>query len=169
MFLRVDKLQIELPAPLAQDPNAAAALQELLGGKYGEMSTLGNYMFQSFNFRSKEKLKPFYSLVAAITAEELGHVELVSNGVAMLNNGPDEGEDEEDGGDITGAPYEAMKDIRLASAFLSNGGGATPVNGNGASWNNDFITSTGNVVCDLLHNFHLECGARLHKLRVYET
>jgi len=89
MFLRVDKLQVELPAPLRQDPNAAAALQELLGGKYGEMSTLGNYMFQSFNFRSKHKLRPFYNLVAAITAEELGHVELVSNGVAMLNNGPD--------------------------------------------------------------------------------
>jgi Mn-containing catalase len=44
-----------------------------------------------------------------------------------------------------------------------------PVNSNGASWNNDFITTTGNVVVDLLHNFHLECGARLHKLRVYET
>ena len=29
--------------------------------------------------------------------------------------------------------------------------------------------STGNVVVDLLHNFHLECGARIHKLRVYET
>ena len=54
------------------------------------MSTLGNYMFQSFNFRSKEKLRPFYGLVASITAEELGHVELVSNGVAMLNNGPDQ-------------------------------------------------------------------------------
>ena len=25
------------------------------------------------------------------------------------------------------------------------------------------------MVTDLLHNFHLECGARLHKLRVYET
>jgi Mn-containing catalase len=37
----------------------------------------------------------------------------------------------------------------------------------GNSWNNDFITTTGNVVFDLLHNFHLECGARLHKLRVY--
>lgn len=35
------------------------------GGKYGEMSTLGNYLFQSFNFRSKNKLRPFYSLVAA--------------------------------------------------------------------------------------------------------
>ena len=29
--------------------------------------------------------------------------------------------------------------------------------------------STGNVVLDLLHNFFLECGARMHKLRVYET
>ena len=31
----------------------------------------------------------FDSLVASITVEELGHVELVNNGVAMLNNGPD--------------------------------------------------------------------------------
>lgn len=169
MFLRVDKLQVELPAPLRADPNAGAALQELLGGKYGEMSTLGNYLFQSFNFRSKSKLRPFYSLVAAITAEELGHVELVSNGVAMLNNGPDTDLDEMDGGDISGAPFEAMKDIRLAASFYSGGGGSAPVNSNGFSWNNDFVTSTGNVIFDLLHNFHLECGARLHKLRVYET
>jgi Mn-containing catalase len=128
MFLRVDKLQVDLPAPKRQDPNAAAALQELLGGKYGEMSTLGNYMFQSFNFRSKSKLRPFYSLVAAITAEELGHVELVSNGVAMLNNGPDDANDDEDGGaDISDAPFEDMKDIRLAAAFLSGGGGFASV------------------------------------------
>lgn len=31
------------------------------------------------------------------------------------------------------------------------------------------VTTTGNVVVDMLHNFHLECGARLHKLRVYES
>jgi Mn-containing catalase len=169
MFLRVDKLQIELPAPAKADPNAGAALQELLGGKYGEMSTLGNYLFQSFNFRSKSKLRPFYELVASITAEELGHVELVSNGVAMLNNGPDGEGDASDGGDISGAPFEAMKDIRLAAAFFSNAGGALPVNSNGASWNADMVTTTGNVIFDLLHNFHLECGARLHKLRVYES
>jgi Mn-containing catalase len=169
MFMRVDKLQAELPAPKRKDPNAAAALQELLGGKYGEMSTLGNYMFQSFNFRSKSKLRPFYSLVASITAEEIGHVELVSNGVAMIANGPDNDGDEADGGDISDAPFTDMKDIRLAAAFLSHGGGATPVNSNGAPWNNDFVTTTGDVVTDLLHIFHLECGARLHKLRVYET
>jgi len=169
MFLRIDKLQAELPAPKKQDPNAAAALQELLGGKYGEMSTLGNYMFQSFNFRSKEKLRPFYSLVASITAEELGHIELVANGVSMLNAGPDVPANEKGGGDISDAPFSGMQDVRLAASFLSNGGGSMPMNSNGASWNMDFVTTTGNVVIDLLHNFHLECGARIHKLRVYET
>jgi hypothetical protein len=62
-----------------------------------------------------------------------------------------------------------MQDIRLASQFFSAGGGALPMNSGGHSWNLDHITTTGNVVFDLLHNFHLECGARLHKLRVYET
>ena len=133
MFLRVDKLQIELPPPRRQNPNAGAALQELLGGKYGEMSTLGNYLFQSFNFRSKEKLRPFYGLVASITAEELGHVELVRNGVAMLNNGQDADVSGVDGGEIGATPYEIMKDIRLAAGFFSHAGGATPVNGNGVS------------------------------------
>ena len=169
MFMRVDKLQAELPAPKKADPNAAAALQELLGGKYGEMSTLNNYMFQSFNFRSKEKLKPFYNIVASITAEELGHIELVANGISMLANGPDKPTNEKGGADISAAPFADMQDIRSAASFLSNGGGAMPMNSNGASWNMDFVTTTGNVVVDLLHNFHLECGARLHKLRVYET
>ena len=169
MFMRIDRLQANLPAPKRADPNAAAALQELLGGKYGEMSTLGNYMFQSFNFRSKAKLRPFYSLVAAITAEELGHVELVSNGVAMLANGPDSDGDEAGGADISGAPFEDMKDIRSFASFASHGGGSVPVNSNAMSWNADMVTTTGNVIVDLLHNFHLECGARLHKLRVYET
>ena len=166
MFMRIDKLLTELPEPKKPDPNAAAALQELLGGKYGEMSTLGNYMFQSFNFRNKTALRPFYSLVSSIFAEELGHVELVSNGIAMLNNGP--GNPKSDA-DITKAPFNAMQDTALPGAFLSNGGGATPVNSNGISWNTDMVTTTGNLMIDLLHNFHLECGARIHKLRVYET
>jgi Mn-containing catalase len=31
------------------------------------------------------------------------------------------------------------------------------------------VTKTGRVIFDLLHNFNLECGARLHKMQVYET
>ncbi len=129
MFMRVDKLLIDLPMPKKQDANAGAALQELLGGKYGEMSTLNNYMYQSFNFRSKSKLRSIYNIVASITAEELGHVELVANGVALLNNGPDS--DETGGADIGDAPFDPMRDIRLAGSFFSNGGGAMPVDSNG--------------------------------------
>ena len=167
MFLRVDKLLTELPKPKKQNPNAAAALQELLGGKYGEMSTLNNYMFQSFNFRSKAQLRSIYNVVASITAEEIGHVELVTNGVALLNSGPDK--DAKGGQDISDAPFADMSDARLASAFLSNGGGGSPVNSEGVPWNGSFVTNTGNVIMDMLFNFHLECGARVHKLRVYET
>lgn len=87
MIKRINKLQIELPMPKSPDPNGAAAVQELLGGKFGEMSTLNNYMFQSFNFRNKKKLKPFYDLVASITAEEFGHVELVTNTINLMLKG----------------------------------------------------------------------------------
>jgi Mn-containing catalase len=56
VILRVDRLQIELPAPSDPDPAAAAAVQELLGGRFGEMSTLMNYTYQSFNlsFRTSQ-------------------------------------------------------------------------------------------------------------------
>lgn len=167
MFMRVDKLLTELPTPKKQDPNAGAALQELLGGKYGEMSTLNNYMFQSFSFRSKKKLRPFYEIVASITAEEVGHVELVSNGVAMLNAGPDK--EEKGGADLSDGPFSDMQNIRDAAGFLSHGGGAMPMDSNGIAWNGTFVTLTGNIIQDMLFNFHLECGARIHKLRVYET
>ena len=105
--------------------------------------------------------------MASITAEEVGHVELVSNGVAMLNNGPDK--PERRGADISGAPFEDMQDIRSAASFLSQGGGSIPVDSNGIPWNGTFVTNTGNVIMDMLFNFHLECGARIHKLRVYEA
>jgi len=35
-------------------------------------------------------------------------------------------------------------------------------------WNGSYVTSTGNLKMDLLFNFHLECGARANKMRVYE-
>jgi len=166
MFMRVDRLQIELPLPTDADPNAAAALQELLGGRFGEMSTLNNYLFQSFNFRSKSKLRPFYSLVASITAEELGHVELVTNGVNLLANGP---QGSEEPGDISKTPFKDLKDVRNTAGFFMGGRGALPADSMGAPWNGTYVFTTGNVVLDLLHNFFLECGARIHKLRVYET
>lgn len=42
MFKRVDRLAIELPLSAGPDPNGASAVQELLGGRFAEMSTLNN-------------------------------------------------------------------------------------------------------------------------------
>ena len=84
MFFRSEKLLIPLEKPASPDPNGAAAIQELLGGKFGEMSTLNNYLHQSFGFKEKKKLKPFYDLVASITAEELGHVELITTAINLM-------------------------------------------------------------------------------------
>jgi len=43
MILKMDKIAVDLPIPKNPSPNDAAAVQELLGGKFGEMSTLMNY------------------------------------------------------------------------------------------------------------------------------
>jgi Mn-containing catalase len=163
MFLRIDKLQIEMPRPTEPDPNAAAAVQELLGGRFGEMSTLMNYMYQSFNFRQKQELKPYYDLVASITAEETGHVELVA---ATINNLLDKAAAE--GDPSASATMAQMASMRNSHHFIVNGQTALCANSMGQPWQGDYVFNSGNLVLDLLHNFFLENGARTHKLRVYE-
>ncbi len=165
MFIRIDKLQIELPQPKAADPNAAASVQELLGGRFGEMSTLMNYMYQSFNFRGKTKLKPYYDLISNIATEELGHIELVSASINSLLNGPFSDRRNADPSD---APYEAEKDLRNTHHFITNGNASLVGNSMGQPWRGDYVFSSGNLILDLLHNFFLENGARTQKLRVYE-
>ena len=78
MILRSDRLAAELPPPSDPDPDGARAVQELMGGRFGEMSTLMNYTYQSFNFRGRAEQRPFYDLIANIAAEEFGHIELVA-------------------------------------------------------------------------------------------
>ena len=74
MIIRIDRLQTAMPPPSDPDPVGASAVQELLGGKFGEMSTFMNYTYQSFNFRNRQGARPFYDLVASIAAEEFGHI-----------------------------------------------------------------------------------------------
>ena len=162
MFKRVNRLAIELPNVEYGDANAASAVQELLGGKFGEMSTLNNYMYQSFNFRGKKKLKPFYDLVASITAEEFGHVELVATTINLLNKGNSFAAPP----DLT--PLQNAKNMRNTQSFIASAQASMPVDSMGKPWNGEYVVTSGNLVFDLLHNFFLECGARTHKMRVYE-
>lgn len=163
MIVRMDRLLIELPRPKDASPDSAAAVQELLGGKFGEMSTLMNYTYQSFNFRGRDKYRPFYDLIANIAAEEYGHIELVAYTVNLLLTGStDRDPDPED------APLEDALHARNSYHFLASGQSALPMDSQGNWWNGSYVFSSGNLKLDLLHNFFLECGARANKIRAYE-
>ena len=152
MILRYDRLGIELPAG-DPDPAGAMAVQELMGGRFGEMSTLMNYTFQSFNFRGRDELRPFYDLIANIAAEEYGHIEVVGAAINLMLTGAD-------GRDVIeqGNPHHVLK----------GGKGVLPVDSGGAPWTGDYVFSSGDLVEDLTHNYFLETGARNGKLKVYE-
>jgi Mn-containing catalase len=153
MILRIDRLQTELPPPSDPDPNGAAAVQELMGGRFGEMSTLMNYTFQSFNFRNRQGARPFYDLLANIAAEEFGHIELVAATINTM---------------LTGARLDEAENARNTHHFIAGGKGALPQDSMGKPWNGDYVFSSGDLIEDLTHNFFLETGARQNKLKVYE-
>jgi Mn-containing catalase len=163
MILRIDQLPIDLPEPKNPSPNSAAAIQELLGGRFGEMSTLMNYTMQSFNFRGRSKLRPFYDVIASIAAEEYSHIELVSYAINLLLTGSTKR-----GTDPAATPLAGAVDARNSYHFIASGQTALPIDSMGNPWNGSYVFSSGNLKLDLLHNFFLECGARANKIRVYE-
>ncbi len=162
MILRIDRLQTELPPPSDPDPIGASAVQELLGGKYGEMSTFMNYTYQSFNFRNRQGARPFYDLVASIAAEEFGHIELVAATINTMLTGAAEGEPGKSG------VLSDVKGVRNTQHFIAGGAGALVQDSNNRPWTGDNVFSSGDLVEDLTHNFFLETGARNNKLKVYE-
>jgi Mn-containing catalase len=164
MIIRIDRLPVDIPMPRTPNPAAAAAVQELLGGKFGEMSTLMNYTFQSFNFRGRKGLRPFYDLVASIAAEEYSHIEMVTYTINLLLTGATDR-----GMDPTEAPLADAVSARNSDHFLNTAQTALPTDSMGRPWTGDNVFSSGNLKLDMLHNFFLECGARANKIRAYET
>lgn len=69
MFITIEKLQNEVPKS-GPDSKAASALQEILGGKFGETTVMMQYLFQTFNFRvATNKTKPYRDLLRSKSAE----------------------------------------------------------------------------------------------------
>jgi Mn-containing catalase len=157
VILRIDRIQTELPPPSTPDPAGAAVVQELLGGKFGEMSTFMNYTFQSFNFRARQQARPFFDLVSNIAAEEFAHIELVATTINTMLTGTGEKGDLPD-------PSKLLNPQQI----IAGGAAALCQDSNGKPWNGDYITSTGDLVEDLTRNFFLETSARNNKPKVYE-
>ena len=51
MFLSINKVPHPIPPADSPNPKAAQALQEGLGGQFGEMRTMMQYFFQNMIFR----------------------------------------------------------------------------------------------------------------------
>jgi len=75
VFFHVQQLIHEI-VPDEPDPAAANALQEGLGGQFGEMRTMMQYLFQSFGARGDAR--PYKDLIQGIGVEEISHVELIT-------------------------------------------------------------------------------------------
>lgn len=150
------------------DPSAANALQEGLGGQFGEMRTMMQYLFQSFNFRGDGI--PYLDLIQGIGIEEISHVELISKTISRLLDGAPEYH----GGkfDVPGAggvpTMDMAKEQKNPHHFIVGAQGALPVDAAGNPWSGSYVHSHGNLVLDLMDNLVLESTGRLQKCRIYQ-
>ncbi len=172
MFLHVQRLINEIASD-EPDPAAANALQEGLGGQFGEMRTMMQYLFQSFNFRGDAAAKPYQDLLYGIGTEEIGHVELIATTIARLLDGsPAYKGKKSDPVDQPGAngatPLSIALDTGNIHHYLVGAQGALPVDAAGNPWSGSYVYNSGNLVLDLLYNLMLEATGRLQKCRIYE-
>src|SRR4051812_49802371 len=85
MFRRMNRMQFHA-RPDRPDPLYAKKLQELIGGQWGEMSVMNQYLFQGWNCRGPAKYR---DMLLDIATEEIGHVEMLATMVARLLEGAD--------------------------------------------------------------------------------
>ena len=171
MFMHVQRMINEI-VPDEPDPAAANALQEGLGGQFGEMRTMMQYLFQAFNFRGATG-KPYKDLLYGVGTEEIGHVELIATTIARLTDGSPQYQgsatkpvDEPGKGGAT--PLASALDAGNIHHYLVGAQGALPVDAAGNPWSGSYVYNSGNLVLDLLYNLMLESTGRLQKCRIYE-
>jgi Mn-containing catalase len=154
------------------DPAAANALQEGLGGQFGEMRTMMQYLFQAMNFRGPDA-KPYRDLIQGVGTEEISHVELIGTTISRLLDGsPQYSGKKTDPLDTPGAggatPLNIALDHSNIHHYLVGAQGALPVDSAGNPWLGSYVYNSGNLVLDLLYNLMLESTGRLQKTRIYE-
>jgi Mn-containing catalase len=172
MYLHTELLINDI-LPDEPDPAAANALQEGLGGQFGEMRTMMQYLFQSMNFRGDPSSKPYKDLLQGVGTEEISHVELIGTTIARLLDGsPNYQGKKTDPVDKPGAkgatPLKIALDHSNIHHYLVAAQGALPVDAAGNPWSGSYVYNSGNLVLDLLYNLMLESTGRLQKCRIYE-
>jgi Mn-containing catalase len=160
MFRHQKDLQYEVKVERS-DPMLARQIQEVLGGQFGEMTVMMQYLFQGFNCRGEEKYR---DLLMDIGTEEIGHVEMLCSLISQLLDEASP-EDQE----------KAAEDPQIAAIMggvnpqhlIMSGLGAAPTNSNGVPWNGAYIVASGNLLADMRSNLHAESQGRLQVSRLY--
>lgn len=165
MFFHVQRLIHPVVAD-EPDPAAANALQEGLGGQFGEMRTMMQFLFQSFNFRGNAT--PYRDLIQGIGVEEISHVELIATTINRLLDGAPGYQPNGTPGERGTTPLEIALREGNIHHFLVGAQGALPVDSVANPWMGSYVYNSGNLVLDLLYNLMLEATGRLQKCRIYE-
>ncbi|MDZ8188226.1 MAG: manganese catalase family protein [Nostoc sp. ChiSLP02] len=172
MFYHTKKLQYFKP-PEKPDPVYAMKIQELIGGTFGEMTVMMQYLFQGWNCRGPVKYR---DMLLDVGTEEIGHVEMLATMIAhLLDKAPLKVQEEGAQDPVVGAVMGGSnpRDVIMAAAMnpqhaIVSGLGPTPSDSVGYPWNGRFVVSSGNLLADFRSNLHAESQGRLQAVRLYE-
>jgi Mn-containing catalase len=161
MFKHVDYLQFQAK-PEKPDPILARKMQELVGGQFGEMTVMMQYLWQGWSCRVPGKYK---DMIMDIATEEIGHVEMLTTMLARL---------------LEAGPAEATAKAAAANPALAavlggmspqqaivGGGSALPRDSEGTPWQAAYIVASGNLLADFRSNVAAEAQSRLQTSRIY--
>src|SRR5918997_1490036 len=129
MFSHVKDLQFEAK-PDAPNAEFARRLQEILGGKWGELTVANQYLFQGWSCRLPGKYK---DLLLDVGTEEMGHVEMICTMIARLLEAAPLSQQEAAAAD--NPMLAAIYSGQLPAHYIHAGGGPLPVDSNGVPWN----------------------------------
>ncbi|MBP3950276.1 manganese catalase family protein [Bacillus suaedae] len=161
MFYHVKELQYNAK-PTQPDPVYAKKLQEILGGQYGEMSVMMQYLFQGWNCRGDEKYR---DMILDIGTEEIAHVEMIATMIAQLLDGAPAGDQDHAAADP--AVQAVLGGMNPQHAIVS-GLGAKPEDSVGYPWTSRYTIASGNLLADFRANLNAESQGRLQVVRLYE-
>jgi Mn-containing catalase len=175
MFYHTKKLQYFKP-PEKPDPIYAKKIQELIGGVFGEMTVMMQYLFQGWNCRGPARYR---DMLLDIGTEEIGHVEMLATMMAhLLDKAPIKLQEDGAKDPVVGAVMggsntrDVITDIMAAAMnpqhAIVSGLGAMPADSVGFPWNGRFIVASGNLLADFRSNLHAESQGRLQAVRMYE-
>lgn len=161
MFYHVKRLQYHAK-PERPDPVYAKKLQEVLGGAFGEITVMMQYLFQGWNCRGPAKYR---DLLLDIGTEEMGHVEMLATMIARLLEGsPIDQEEAAKTNPVVGAVLGGMSPQHAIVWGL----GASPNDSQDFPWTSRYIVASGNLLADFRSNLAAESQGRLQVARLYE-